>query len=320
MRTWTVGDNDAGRRLDRFLSKAAPALSAAHVQKAIRTRHVKVDGRRAEGGTRLAAGQTVTLYEDAAPAAGPDLAHLARPYPPLAVVFDDANLLVLDKPSGLPVQPDGLPSTPALASYVQAYLFQRGDWDPARENTFAPAPAHRIDRHTSGLVLFAKNAEALRILTEKFRLREIEKSYCCLIHGTPDAPAGTLRHCLRRDETRSRVSVRPDRRDGAKTAVTAYRVLLSRNGLSLVECRPLTGRTHQIRAQWAAVGHPLLGDGKYADNRADRALGWTHQALHAHTLTLAFQTPAGRLDPLRGRVFEAPPPPWVAAFTRDEHV
>lgn len=309
MRQWTIGSNDAGQRLDRFLSKAAPYLSAAQVQKAIRTKHIKVDGRRAVNGARLSAGQTVSYYgpEPADGDAASARAFISDLRPELSVVFEDEDILVLNKPAGLSVHADSHDSARNLLSCAQAYLYRQGAWDPERENTFAPALCHRIDRHTGGLVLIAKTAEALRVMTEKFRLREIEKYYTCILHGRPAAPEGVLRHYLRRDEGQSRVFVRPDRSDGAKTALTAYRVLESRGELSLVECRLLTGRTHQIRAQWAHEGHPLLGDGKYGDNRKDRALGWSHQALFAHKVVLAFPTPAGSLERLRGQVFQAAP-------------
>ncbi|MDR3207279.1 MAG: RluA family pseudouridine synthase [Oscillospiraceae bacterium] len=311
MREFTVGPNDAGQRLDRFLGKAMPGLPFSLIQKAVREKDVKVDGRRAAAADRLREGQTVRAYLRGERAAPVGEARRWAAIPPPDVVYEDAHILALHKPPGLPVHPGDVYSDNTLIAQVQAYLYRAGQWNPEAENTFAPALAHRIDRNTGGLVLAAKTAEALRVLNEKFRGREIEKYYLCLVHGRPHPEAGTLKHFLTRDLAACRVDAARHPSRGAKTALTAYRVLDTRGDLSLVECRPLTGRTHQIRAQWAAAGHPLLGDGKYADNRLDRTAGFSHQALYAYKLTLAFTTPAGCLDSLRGKTFELDTVPFA---------
>jgi 23S rRNA pseudouridine955/2504/2580 synthase len=318
MREFTVGPNDAGQRLDRFLSKAMPGLPFALIQKAVREKDVKVDGRRARADGRLLPGQTVRAYlreERAGPSVTERLLNV-RETPD--IVYEDAHILVLRKKPGLPVHSGRTDSDNTLIAQVQAYLYRTGQWTPEADNTFAPALAHRIDRNTGGLVMAAKTAEALRVLNEKFRLREIEKIYLCLLHGRPHPETGTLKHYLIRDREACRVEVSARPAPGAKTALTAYRVLDTRDGLSLVECRPLTGRTHQIRAQWAAAGHPLLGDGKYAGNRRDRAAGFSRQALYARKLTMAFVTPAGCLAYLRGRTFEVDEVPFAAEFLRGQ--
>ncbi len=318
MREFLIGPNDAGQRLDRFLAKAMPRMPFPLLQKAVRTRHVKVDGRRAEASARLVAGQTVCVYLREETAAERAPSWQTTPWEDLNIVFEDEHIILLHKPPGLLSQPDDSGMGRSLIEMVQAYLFASGQWSPERENAFAPALAHRIDRNTGGLVLAAKTAEALRILNEKFRAREIDKYYLCLVHGVPQPPRGTLRHYLQRDLQARRVVVREQRQGGAKTALTAYRVLESRGALSLVECRLLTGRTHQIRAQWAAAGHPLLGDGKYGTNSRDRAAGFTHQALYAHRLVMSFPTDAGCLNSLRGREFVLPEVPFVNAFLAGE--
>ena len=318
MKTFLIGPNDAGQRLDRFLGKAMPSLPFSLAQKALRTKKVKLDGRRAEAKTILSPGQTVSVYLRE-PAHGVESQDWQKAsFAELDIVFESEHVLLLHKKPGTPVHPGQTTGNNTLIAQAQAYLYAGGQWDPAKENGFTPALAHRLDRNTGGLVVTAKTAHALRILNQKFRDREIEKDYLCLVHGHPKPDRGTLRHCLKRNPDTLRAEVRVDRNDGAKTALTSYRVLTTRGGLSLVECRLLTGRTHQIRAQWAAVGHPLLGDGKYGAGSRDRAYGFSHQALYAHRLTLAFKTPSGCLESLRGKMFEIPNVPFAQAFTRGD--
>ena len=193
-----------------------------------------------------------------------------------------------------------------LISNIQAYLRQTGQWDPKAENAFTPALCNRIDRNTGGIVIAAKNAEALRILNDKIRDREIEKSYLCVVCGRPRPAEGRLEGYLFKDAVKNQVYVTKKPQPGAKTAVTEYRTLQSRRGLSLVECRLLTGRTHQIRAQMAAAGCPLLGDGKYGRERINRTYGETGQMLYSYKLTFTLPTDAGILEYLRGRTFQVP--------------
>ena len=314
MRTFIIGPNDAGQRLDRFVAKAMPSLPFALLQKGLRTKKIKLDGRRAEARTILSQGQTVSVYLRERPDTSAEAAYLTASPSDLDIVFENEHILLLHKKPGLPVHPDETSSVHTLITQVQAYLFSSGQWNPAEENSFVPALAHRLDRNTGGLVLAAKTAEALRVLNQKFRDREIDKYYLCLVHGCPKPDTGTLRHYLKRDTDARRVEVRPDRTDGGKTALTKYRVLLQKDGVSLVECQLLTGRTHQIRAQWAAAGHPLLGDGKYGAGSRDQARGFSHQALYAHRLIFSFRTPGGCLEPLQGKCFEIRSVPFVKMF------
>ncbi len=302
MKTYQVGPNDADQRLDRFLRKAEPVFSTATVQKSIRTRHVKVDGKTAKADQRLRAGQTVCWRTPVLVADAPvEHAFLSLPRPELTVVYEDDHILAVNKPAGLPVQPDARESADTLVDRAKRYLYDTGAWRPETENTFAPALAHRLDRNTAGLVLLAKTAEALRVLNAKIRDREIEKMYLCVALGTPHPPAGLLRDTLLRDRDSKLVSRVPAGTPGGKTALTEYRTLETRGALSLVECRLLTGRTHQIRVQMAGFGHPLLGDGKYGDYETNRRLRHKHQALLAYKLTFAFTTPAGAMAYLNGK-------------------
>ena len=204
-----------------------------------------------------------------------------------------------------------------LISNIQAYLRQTGEWDPKAENAFTPALCNRIDRNTGGIVIAAKNAEALRILNDKIRGREIEKSYLCVVCGRPKPAEGRLEGYLFKDAVKNQVYVTKKPQPGAKTAVTEYRTLCSARGLSLVECRLLTGRTHQIRAQMAAAGCPLLGDGKYGRERINRTYGETGQMLYSYKLTFTLPTDAGILEYLRGRTFQVQRVPFAEKYFPD---
>ena len=304
MKELTIGPNDAGQRLDRFLSKAVPLLPASLAQKYIRLKRIKRNGARAERDTRLEAGDVLQLYinDEFFETPRQDNAYLTVTSPRLNLVYEDENILLADKRPGLAVHPhDGAEYGRTLIDHIQAYLYQKGEWRPRGENAFAPALCNRIDRNTGGIVIAAKNAEALRILNQKIKDRELEKVYLAIVEGTPKPREGSLTGFLFKDSVKNRVFITDQPQPGAKSCRTDYRVLESRNGLSLVECRLITGRTHQIRAQFAHAGHPLLGDGKYGklDKRFDR----NYQALYAYRLAFRFLTPAGALQYLDGREF-----------------
>ena len=304
MKEITVTKNDAGQRLDRFLAKSVPLLPASLAQKYIRLKRIKLDGRRAERDTRLCEGNVLQLYinDEFFDTPKPENAYLTVTAPKLNVVYEDENLILVDKKPGQAVHPhDGAEYGKTLIDHIQAYLYAKGEWKPREEHAFAPALCNRIDRNTGGIVIAAKTAEALRILNQKIKDRELEKKYLCVVHGTPKPREGRLEGYIFKDAKQNRVYVTQKPQPGSKTAVTLYKTLLSREGLSLVECELITGRTHQIRAMMAAAGTPLLGDGKYGklDKRFDRK----YQALYSYKLKFAFTTDAGCLEYLNGKVF-----------------
>ncbi len=312
MRELSIGANDAGQRLDRFLGKSLPALPSALAQKYIRLKRIKVNGRGSRRDVRLQQGDTLQLYIDDAFFAEPEAVpgFLDRFVPHLRVVYEDENLLLADKRPGQSVHTDETEKVDTLIHHIQAYLYQRGEWDPGRENAFAPALCNRIDRNTGGIVLAAKNAEALRILNGKIRAHEIEKTYLCITVGRPKPAQGTITGFLRKDEDRRQVTFYRHPVPGGRSAATRYRTLETRGELSLVECGLLTGRTHQIRASMAEMGCPLLGDGKYGRGDVNRRYHESRQALYAYRVTFDFPTDAGILNYLRGRSFEVEKVPF----------
>ena len=314
MRTVTIGKNDAGQRLDKFLSKNYKTLPPPLMYKYIRLKKIKVNRKRAEQNTLLCEGDTVELFipEEFFEAVTPDNAY-RRVIPHLDIVYEDENLILCDKKPGLIVHADDEEDINTLINQIKAYLWKKGEYRPEEEHAFAPALCNRIDRNTGGIVIAAKNAEALRVMNEKIRDGEIDKRYLCAAHGIFEKKEGVLRGYLKKDHETNMVSVlekKTTKSAEVKEIVTEYRVLSevpsyeNGQGLSLCEVHLLTGRTHQIRAHLSSVGHPLLGDGKYGVNRGDRKNGYAFQALYSYKLTFDFKTPSS-LDYLRGKTVEA---------------
>ena len=305
MREFTIGKNDAGQRLDRFVAKNLPLLPPALLQKYIRLKRIKVNGKGSKRDVRLETGDILQLYINDEFFDKPNEENLFLTVfkPQLNIVYEDENLLLVDKRPGMSVHADETEKVNTLINHIQAYLYQKREWNPKWENAFAPALCNRIDRNTGGIVIAAKNAETLRIINQKIRDREIDKRYLCITVGTPRPPQGEVSCFLLKDEKKKQVAVYHRPVPGGKTAVTRYRTLETRGELSLLEVELLTGRTHQIRATMADLGCPLLGDGKYGDGQVNRRYGETRQALYSYQLAFPFPTDAGALNYLRGRVF-----------------
>ena len=312
MRELTIGKNDAGQRVDSFVSKALPMLPPALLQNYIRLKRIKVNGGRAQRDQRLQEGDVLQLYinDEFFDKPREDNLFLTLFRPSLDIVYEDENLMLLNKRPGLVVHADETEKVNTLINHIQAYLYQKREWNPRWENAFTPALCNRIDRNTGGIVIAAKNAETLRIINQKIRDREIDKRYLCITVGAPRPPQGEVSCFLLKDEKKKQVAVYHRPVPGGKTAVTRYRTLENRGELSLLEVELLTGRTHQIRATMADLGCPLLGDGKYGDGQVNRRYGETRQALYSYRLTFDFPTDADLLNYLRGRSFQVESVPF----------
>lgn len=312
MREFHIGKNDENQRLDRFLGKAIPLLPASLAQKYIRLKRIKVNGARAQRDQKLVAGDILQCYinDEFFESPSEENVYLTITMPRLKIVYEDENIMLLDKPAGMLAHADEHEKVNTLVNHMLAYLYQKREWRPREENAFTPALCNRIDRNTGGIVIAAKNAETLRIINQKIRDREIDKRYLCITVGAPRPPQGEVSCFLLKDEKKKQVAVYHRPVPGGKTAVTRYRTLENRGELSLLEVELLTGRTHQIRATMADLGCPLLGDGKYGDGQVNRRYGETRQALYSYRLTFDFPTDAGLLNYLRGRSFQVESVPF----------
>ena len=317
MRTLTIEKNDAGQRLDKFLTKRLPNLPQSLLYKYIRTKRIKRNGKRAQIADRLAQGDTIELYiHDDFFARGAPQYDFLRAAKKLDIVYEDDNLLLLNKKVGLLSHPDETEYVDTLIGRVKRYLYEKGEYDPSQEQSFTPSLVNRIDRNTCGIVMAAKNAEALRELNRIVKTRQIDKLYLCVVHGKPAKETDILEGYLLKDEKKNRVQVLRAPRDGAKEIRTQYRVLDTYRDLSLLEVRLLTGRTHQIRAHLASVGCPLLGDGKYGKGELDRKYGYKKQFLCAYRLTFRLTGNESALSYLDGKTFSLPDV-WFADAFRD---
>lgn len=304
MKSFEITKNDANQRLDKFIAKACPTMPQGLMYKYIRLKRIKVNGKRGEISTRLNIGDRVDAYvnDEFFAEIAPKYDFLSSPAR-LNIVYEDENILLADKEQGLIVHPDKNEYRDTLIGRIQHYLYQKGEYDPKSENSFKPALANRIDRNTGGIVIAAKNAEALRILCEKIKNREIDKRYLAVIHGVPKHKSQTLEGYLQKNTDKNKVYLSNKKTDNNLTVKTRYNTLASKNGLSLIEVELITGRTHQIRAHMASIGHPLLGDGKYGKLQNDKKMGFDKQALYSYKLTFDFTTDGGILQYLNGKTF-----------------
>lgn len=326
MREISITANDAGRRLDRFLRKYLPKASLGEVYKIIR-KDVKVDSKRRSESYVLSEGETLALYlsdetlkafgaRDSSEGPAPAKASAARRT--FGIVYEDDNILIADKPFGLLTHGDSREKKNHLANQVKDYLIASGAYDPRTERVFTPAPANRLDRNTTGAVLFGKTSAAMRELNRLIREDSIRKFYYTIACGVIEGDMH-LGGSLVKDEESNKVSIRSD--DSGKEVETIVRpleVLTFGGGLRATMCEVelVTGRSHQIRAHLASTGHPLAGDSKYATREAAAVNAYmsknfrlSTQLLHADRIEfLGSSAESEVLGYLAERAFDAPLP------------
>ncbi|MBE6126750.1 MAG: RluA family pseudouridine synthase [Erysipelotrichaceae bacterium] len=298
-----------GQRIEKFVRKYFSEAPLGFIYKAFRKKDIKVNGHWVPKDFVIHEGDVVRVY-----ITDQQLEDFKKPRPvtakdlPYPIAYEDDQVLIIAKPKGLLVYGDATGVRETLGNAVLDYLCFKGEYDPS-DSAFTPSPAHRLDRNTSGLVVYGKTDAALKELTLLFKERtEIQKKYLALALG--DLPKdGTIDAPLWKDAQSGRVYVRPIEK-GGKTAITKYRPLRRYGNYTLVEVELVTGRTHQIRVHFASIGHPLVGDEKYGDfescREVKRLTGLESQFLHAYSLT--FGNVGGALKKLRGKTIEAPLP------------
>ena len=309
----TIGENQGNQRLDRFLKKYFAKASLGYIYKLIR-KDVKVNGKRKTQETILEVGDELVIY-----ISGEEAKSLQKEVKKVnakkqfTVIYEDENILIAQKPFGLLTHGDGREKKNHLANQVIDYLISTGEYDPRVDRTFTPSPANRLDRNTTGLVIFGKKAAALQELNTMIRERDaIEKIYMTIVSGKVEGGL-QLRDSMIKDERTNVVTITADE-DGKSMETDITPVAYSKAGkpYTLVEAKIRTGRTHQIRVQLAGAGYPIIGDIKYGkpviNNYMKSKYDLTTQLLHAYKLVFAECRQDGPLAYLQGKEFVCPLP------------
>lgn len=300
MKILTVSKNDSGQRLDRYLLKVFPRLPKSLMYKEIRKKNIKINKKRTQPEYIIKEGEEISLYLN-----GDVLEEKKKHYDfmkapsELDILYEDENIMLINKRPGLLCHPDGKEYTATLIAAVKRRLFENDEWNPDENEAFTPSLANRIDRNTGGIVIAAKNAQSLRILNDKIKSREIEKHYLAAVHGRFEIKEAELTAYLTKNGRTNKVSVFDREKPGSKKIITKYKVIDEYGDYSLLDIDLKTGRTHQIRAHMAHIGHPLLNDGKYGTEE-----GRFRQALYSYKLIFNIED-GGILDYLAEREFTA---------------
>jgi 23S rRNA pseudouridine955/2504/2580 synthase len=283
-----ITENEENQRLDRFLKKYLRNAPLSYIYKLIR-KGVKINGKRVSPQTQLTLGDEITLFlneEEINSYLRNEKNFSAKVQ--FHIAYEDNNVLIVDKPFGLLVHGTEQEKKKTLTNQVITYLIEQGTYQPSRENVFVPAPVNRLDRNTTGLVIFGKNYESLKSLNQMLRERGfIRKYYLTVVKGELKKELHLVDR-MKKDESSNKIMVLSRDTDKGKVMETVARPLRSVGGYTLVEVEIITGRTHQIRAHLAKAGYPVIGDEKYGDHqvnqRMKRHFSLTTQFLHAHRL------------------------------------
>ena len=299
MKSFTISSKDAGTRVDRFIAKTFSSLPKSLMYKEIRKKNIKVNKKRCTPQQALCDGDVLELYlKDDVLELKEKHYDFLKAYTDLDIIYEDDNIILLNKKVGVLCHPDGRDYTDNLVARLKRYLYEKNQWSPETDS-FTPSLANRIDRNTGGIVIGAKNAQALKIINDKIKNREIEKYYLTVVHGKMEKAGDILTAYLKKNEKTNTVTVTDTQVEGSKKIITEYKVIDYYDGASLLEVKLHTGRTHQIRAHLAHVGHPLFGDGKYGKEQ-----GRYRQALYSYKLTFSFSD-ENELSYLNNKTFKA---------------
>lgn len=281
MKKLFVTDKYNNKKLSKFILDTYPHLSYNVFNKALRQKDIKVNGKRINKDCIIYDNDEILVYISD---------ELLFPLNDLDIVFEDDNILIINKAANIEVTGNNSLTTIVHQKYSTS--------------SFLPMPCHRLDRNTTGLVLFAKNELALTILLDKFKKHEIKKFYLALVYGIPTPNRARLESFLFKDNKKSMVYISDMPKTGYQKIITSYSVLETyHNNTSLLEVEIETGKTHQIRAHLAHIGHPIIGDGKYGINTINKQFGFKYQQLHSYMLVFDFTSDSGILNYLNGKCF-----------------
>lgn len=303
----TISENEENQRLDRFLKKYFKNATLSYIYKLIR-KDVKVNGKRAAIETLLALGDELTIYITEEEARGyqekKTISHAKKQF---KIAFEDENIIIVEKPFGLLVHGDKNEKKNTLANQVAGYLAEKGEYAPGREKTFVPSPVNRLDRNTTGLVIFGKNNRTLQSLNQMIRERGyVRKYYMTIVHGEMKKSL-QLKDKMEKDEKTNTVKVLDLESGDGKVMETIAKPLKTAKGYTLVEVELVTGRTHQIRAHLSDAGFPVIGDVKYAGKGQNKNIEQKYklstQLLHAYKL--CFDDGIAPLEYMKGMEIKA---------------
>ncbi|WZL71821.1 RluA family pseudouridine synthase [Clostridiaceae bacterium 35-E11] len=306
MREIYIGKNEENQRVDKFLRKYMPKASLSFIYKMIRKKNIKVNEKRINNDYMLQAKDRIQLYlSEETIQKFLDKKEVQQVAPTFGIVYEDENILLVEKPQGLLVHEDIHESKNTLINQVIKYLFDKKEYDPEIEKTFVPASVNRLDRNTSGIVMIGKNNETLQNLNEMIRSRNAIKKYYLTIVAGHIRSKGELKGYLLKDEKSNKVSITEEQIPKAKFMHTIYNPIQTNGKYSLLEVEIITGRTHQIRLHLASTGNPIIGDEKYGDKKINQSFrqefDLKNQFLHAYKIY--FETCIGNLKYLEGKTF-----------------
>ena len=278
-----IGPNEAGQRIDKFLRKWLKDVPLSAIYKSLRRGDVKVNDRKVKEGYSLVEGDILELREITSNAKKEKFNRIENN---LKVTYEDADMLLVEKWPGVLVHSDSKEGEATLTDYVLSYLYDKGDYAPEKEITFTPAPCNRLDRNTSGIVVFGKTFEGLKLLNEMIRERRIKKYYSALVKGR--IKDGVYEAYISKDEDNNISKIYDELKPGTKKISMEVKTIQSDGLYSFLEIDLITGRSHQLRAHLAHLNNPIIGDGKYGDKRVNNFFankyGLNYQFLYAYKI------------------------------------
>lgn len=303
MKNIIIGENDVGRRIDNFLLMYFRKIPRSLMYKLIRKKKIKVNNKKIKENQRLYLGDSVTLYLSSELLDNvTSSSDFMRVSSNLDILYEDENILIINKKIGTVCQPDRDNLVDCVVNRVKKYLFEKGEYKFEDENVFAPSLVNRIDRNTEGIVIASKNFESLRFLNEKIKNKEIKKYYKCLVLGKMPKKQDLITSFLYKDYIQNKSYISDEKIKNSKLIQTKYKVIEFKNNLSLLEIELLTGRSHQIRAHLAHIGHPIVGDGKYGFSKNSQKI--KNQLLVSYKIKFEFKNEIPSMKYLNGKEFE----------------